>query len=365
MSITPIRIGIIGSGGWAKEHARRYQEQENVELAACCDIHDETCRAFGREFGITAMYGDYRQMLDRERLDAVSIVASDVVHCAATLAAIDKGLHVMCEKPMAVSVAEAEQMASAARKAGVMNMIQFSYRSVPALEQARQLVAEGWLGQIRHVEGSYLQSWLVSKAWGDWRANSSWLWRQSRRHHGGALVDIGCHILDFASYVAGDIEQVGCTLRNFEKCPGNVQNGYTLDADDSFVVQAGFAGGALGTIHGSRWATGHLNSLRLRVFGDKGGLCIDTDRVNSGLSVCVDDFHAQKALWSEIEVKQSVPNNFVRFVRSIRSGNAEGATFEDGLKIQRVLEACVRSSREGSWVRLGASAEAPEAASPA
>ncbi len=358
-----LRVGIIGSGSWARFHARCLQEIENVSLIACCDVHDETCQSFAKDFKIESTYSDYREMLEKEDLDAVSIVASDVVHCPAALAALDRGLHVMCEKPMAVTLDEAEQMYAAATKAGTMNMIQFSYRSAPALEQARQLVAEGRLGRIMHVEASYLQSWLVSNAWGDWRKSSAWLWRQSKAHHGGTLVDIGCHIFDFAAYVAGDITEVSCSMKNFEKTPGNIHGEWTLDADDSFVCRTGFANGAIGVVHSSRWATGHLNSLRLRVFGDKGGLAIDTDRGNDKLSVCVDDFHTQNALWTEMPVKLTVPNNFVRFIRSIRSGKAEGATFEDGLKIQRVLDACVRSSKEGRCVSLPANAEETAAAS--
>jgi predicted dehydrogenase len=348
----PIRIGFIGSGSFARHHAQQLLQQENVQIVACCDIHDETCRSFARDFKVQATYSDYRQMLEKERLDAVTIPASDAVHCPASLAALERGLHVMCEKPMAVSLAEAEQMAAAARKAGTINMVQFSYRSTAALEQARQMVADGHLGRVLHVEASYLQSWLVSKVWGDWRSTSAWLWRLSREHHGGTLVDIGCHIFDFASYVVGDVVEVNCMMRNFEKAPGNIHGQWRLDADDSFVAQVAFANGAIGSVHSSRWATGHLNSLRLRVFGDKGGLCIDTDRGGDKISICVGDFHAHGAHWTEIPVKMPVPGNFARFVRSIRTGVAEGATFEDGLKIQRVLDACARSSAEGRAIRL-------------
>ena len=136
------------------------------------------------------------------------------------------------------------------------------------------MVLAGEIGEIKHVEASYLQSWLVSKFWGDWRTDPKWLWRLSRSHgSNGVLGDVGIHILDFASYGAGlDIDHVFCRLKTFDKAPGNRIGEYELDANDSFTMALDFSNGAFGVVHASRWATGHLNELRLRMYGDKGGI---------------------------------------------------------------------------------------------
>ncbi|TGS36171.1 Gfo/Idh/MocA family protein, partial [Mesorhizobium sp. M8A.F.Ca.ET.182.01.1.1] len=123
------------------------------------------------------------------------------------------------------------------------------------------------IGKVRHLEASYLRSWLVSKAWGDWMTESKWLWRLSTKHgSNGVLGDVGIHILDFASYGAGsDVQRIFTRLKTFDKYEGNKIGAYDLDANDSFTMTAELENGAMGVIHASRWATGHLNELRLRI----------------------------------------------------------------------------------------------------
>jgi len=348
-----IRIAIVGTGSMANSHARNFLQEKGVQLSACCDVEVERAKKFASTYAIPAWYDDYRQMLQKEKLDAVSVVTSDDAHCEVSVAALQKGLHVLCEKPMATSLEEAERMCEAARAAGKMNMIQFSYRPMAALERARQIVTEGLLGHIRHVEASYLQSWLANDAWGDWRDGSRWLWRMSKKHRGGTLADIGCHILDFATYVAGDVVEVSCRLKSFDKgVPGNTWKGYVLDADDSFVASAEFSSGAIGVVHATRWAQGHLNTLRLRVFGDKGSLVVDTDAGWDKLRICVGDFHAKHTLWNTIDAAVPQVSVYSRFIRSIRTGKPEAPTFEDGLRVQRCLDACLRSAETGRPVSL-------------
>jgi predicted dehydrogenase len=349
-----LRVAVVGTGGVANHHVLSLKKEPAVEVTACCDLELDRAEAFAARHGIAGVYTDYRKLLESESLDAVSVATSDVAHAPVSIAALEAGLHVLCEKPMATSVEEAERMLAAAEASGRMHMIQFSYRGVAALQRARQLVDQGRLGRIRHVEASYLQSWLANTSWGDWREKTAFLWRMSRAHRGGTLADIGCHILDFVTYVAGEIDTLSCTLRTFDKgVPGNKVRQYTLDADDGFVAQASFANGALGVIHATRWAQGHKNCQRLWVWGDRGALAIDTDDATDHLRICLDDFHTHEALWNRIPAGVEACAPLVTFVRSIRSGQSAGPTFADGLRIQRYLAACVESSNTGRPVTLG------------
>jgi predicted dehydrogenase len=348
-----IRVAIFGTGGMANSHVAGLKKESDVRIAACCDVIRKTAESFAAKHGIPAVYTDYRELLEKESLDAVSVVTSDAAHCEISVAALRKGLHVLCEKPIATTSADAERMLKAARASGKIHMINFSYRSVPAVERARQLVADGELGAIKHVEASYLQCWLANDAWGDWRESPAFLWRMSRSHGGGALADIGCHILDFATYVVGDIASLHCSMKSFPKdVPRNTCKGYKLDADDSFFATAEFASGAMGVIHASRWATGYSNCLRLRVFGDRGALTLDTDVSRDKLQICLEKFHARNRLWSDLPANVTETSIYTRFIRAIRSGVPEAPTFEDGARVCAYQAACVASSETGKPVRI-------------
>lgn len=343
-----IRLAIIGTGGMAGMHARSFKKESGLEIVACCDIVKKVAAAYAEKYDIPVVYADYRELLDKEDLDAVSVPASDIAHCEVSVAALRKGLHVLCEKPLATSVAEAKRMVNAAKKAKKTNMINFTYREMPALERARDIIGEGTLGRIMHVEASYLQCWLANDIWGDWRETPAFLWRMSKKHRGGTLADIGCHVLDLVRYAVGDFRRVSCKMKCFDKgVRKNTWKGYKLDADDSFLATVEFDSGAIGVIHSTRWATGHSNSLRLRVFGDKGSLTLDTDVSWDTLQVCVDPFHARHAIWNTIKTGVPRVTIYSRFVRSIREGRPEPPTFEDGLKTQAYLEACVASNAAG------------------
>jgi len=348
-----IRLAIIGTGGMANGHVRRFREEDDVEIVACCDIVAARAKEFAERHNIPVWYDDFETLLAREQLDAVSVVTSDAAHCPVSVAALRRGLHVLCEKPMATSLAEARQMYRAAKAAGKMNMIQFSYRPYPALDLARRIIDEGHLGKVKHIEASYLQSWLAQPAWGDWHEKTAFLWRMSKKHGGGTLADIGCHILDFTTYAAGDIREVSCQMKSFPKgVPRNMWRGYRLDADDSFFATVEFASGALGVVHATRWASGHHNALRLRIFGDKGGLVVDSEVGRDKVQVCVGDFHVRGALWNTVTATTPEESVYKRFIRSIRTGKPEAPTFADGLRVQAYLEACRKSAATGRPVNV-------------
>ena len=353
MKDKPVRVGIIGTGGIARSHAARMRQEAGALLAACCDLSGKAARAFAAQHDIPAAYDDAQTMLKKEDLDAVVVSAPDSAHCPLSLAALRRGLHVLCEKPMAVTPAQARKMQRAAARAGVVAMINFSYREMPGVDQAHDFIAKGRLGRIMHVEASYLQCWLPVPVWGDWRRKQRFLWRLSRNHGGGALNDIGCHVLDLVTYLVGPVREVSCHTQTFDKrMPRNTCRGYTLDADDSFVATTRFDCGAFGVVHASRWATGHSNDMRVRVFGDRGALCVETAAPDATLRVCLDRFHTRHKLWSTVPTDSHPLTIQQRFLLAIRNKRPQPPTFDDGAANQALLHACHRSALEAKTIRL-------------
>jgi predicted dehydrogenase len=346
-----VRIAVVGTGGMANSHARAFQRIPGCVLVAACDVVGGKARSFAKRYGIPAVFTDAEELLDGVAVDAIANVTSDGAHCPVSLAAIRRGKHVLCEKPLAVNYAEARRMAAAARRKGVINMVNLSYRNSPAIHRARALVEAGEIGRVMHLEASYLQSWLSGRYWGDWRKSSGWLWRLSKAHgSGGVLGDIGVHILDFASYAAGDIKRVNCRLKTFPEVKGRRYRGYTLDANDSAVIEVELASGGIGTIHMSRWATGHANSLLLRIFGDKGAIVVDLDRSYRELQICRgEDIHRLK--WRTMRCPRT-PDIYHRFIRSIRTGVNDQPDFARGAAIQKVMDSCFASDAEGCAVAV-------------
>ena len=339
-----IRLGIIGTGGMANCHADNFKNMRGVKLVACCDIVAERAQAFAERHGIPHVYSEYAKMLDTERLDAVTNVTPDAQHAPVSLAVIAHGLHILCEKPLATSLEDARAMANAARQAGVINMVNFSYRNSCGLQRAAEVIRLGKLGRIMHVESSYLQSWLAHTGWGDWRTSPGLPWRLSTKHgSNGVLGDLGCHIYDMTTLLCGDISTITCTLRTFDKgVPNNQLGEYTLDANDSFIATVEFANGALGTVHSSRWATGHQNSLRTRVFGDLGAIEVDLDRAYDEYRICVGEKALKATEWKTVKCK-ATPNNFQRFITSIKTGVNDPNDFANGVKIQAYLHCSMLS----------------------
>jgi predicted dehydrogenase len=246
-----------------------------------------------------------------------------------------------------VTYTDALAMADAAEEAGVVHGVNLTYRNGPALQRAARMVAEGAIGEVRHFEASYLQSWLTQPAWGDWRTQDQWLWRLSTAHGSkGVLGDVGIHILDFMSYAAGlSVEEVSCRLATFHKAEGDRVGPYILDANDSAAMTLRLSNGAVGVVHASRFASGHLNDLRLRLFGDRGGLEVTWERNESRMRVCVAP-GLETAEWRDVEL-DPVPTNYQRFIAAIGGGAKMHPDFERGAELQAVLDKAVASDNEG------------------
>ncbi len=346
----PIRLLIVGTGGMARNHAEAFAAIAGVQIVGGVDPRAEPRAAFCAAHGIPHGFSSVAEALAWGGFDAVTNVTPDAAHHATTLPFLAAGKHVLCEKPLATNAADAAEMADAAARAGLVNMVNLSYRNVPALQKAAALVRQGAIGTIRHFEASYLQSWLTQDAWGAWDKESQWLWRLSTAHGSkGVLGDVGIHILDYATFIAGHaVAEISCRLATFDKAPGGRIGDYLLDANDSATMQLVLDNGALGTVAATRFASGHLNDLRLRLYGDKGGLQVLFERGTSRLLGCFAP-DLQTALWSEIDCPP-VPTIYQRFIAAIRGEIAPDPTFARGAALQRLLD-----SAEDSAARRGLS----------
>ena len=348
---SPVRVAIIGTGGMADQHARKYKDVPGCVLVAGVDVSRERVDKFAADHGIPNVFDSVDALLAWNQFDAVSIVTPDGFHATQSIQCLRAGKHVLCEKPLALNHADAKKMVVAAQKAGVINMVNLSYRDWPAIQAIAKLIAAGKLGDIRHVEASYLQAWLASKIWGDWRTTPAWLWRLSTKHGSrGVLGDVGVHIIDFATFPAGPITRIYGKLKTFDKAKGNRIGEYVLDANDSAVMTVEFASGALGTIHTTRWSGGHANRLFLKISGTKSSIELDSDRSTTSYKLCSGP-DLDKARWKEVTVKPT-PNNYARFIRSIRTGVQDQPDFARGAEVQKVLDACIVSDAKGVPVKV-------------
>ncbi len=350
-----MKLCILGTGGMAGAHASGFAKIDGVEIVAGIDTNAERLAAFRERFGITAGYASLDAALAAGGFDAVANVTPDAAHYPTTMQCLAAGKHVLCEKPLATNHADAKAMTEAAEKAGLVAMVNLTYRNVSAIHKARAIVTSGAVGAVKHVEASYLQSWLAQPAWGDWRTESQWLWRLSSKHGSlGVLGDVGIHILDFATYGADvAIADVFCRLHTFDKAPGGAIGDYVLDANDSFAMSVGFANGAVGVIHSSRYATGHLNELRLEIHGEKGALQVTNNNGELGtLKICREE-NLQKPLWEDVAL-EPVPDNYRRFADAVRAGKTAEPSFARAAALQRILDLSVVSNAERRAVAIPA-----------
>lgn len=343
-SASPVRLMILGTGGMANAHAKHFGAIEGVKIVAGVDVNKAQLDTFCQTHTIEHAFTNLGEALAWGEFDAVANVTPDHVHHATTLQCLAAGKHVFCEKPLAVNHADAAEMTDAAATGNLVAMVNLTYRNVPALQLARKMVLNGDIGEVRHVEASYLQSWLTANNWGDWKTDPKWLWRLSKSHgSNGVLGDIGIHILDFATYGVGlEIVDLDCRLKTFHKAKGDKIGDYRLDANDSFVMNVSFENGALGTVHASRFATGHANDLRLRIHGTTGALEVEYSGKDAfggqipKLNACLgENIHTQT--WFSVPL-DPVDTNYQRFIQAVRAGETLEPSFAHATKLQKLLD---------------------------
>ena len=356
MKSKTIKMGIVGTGGMANWHAECFKKIPGVELASCLDVVPGRAEEFAKKHGFKRVAKDLDELLGQ--VDAVSVVTPDRFHAGPSLAALRAGKHLLCEKPLTVTLDEARAVANAAAKAGrrgIIHMVNFSYRTSAAFQKAIQLVADGKLGGLRHVHSYYLQSWLASTHWGSW-ATPGMIWRlETAAGSGGVLGDLGCHILDMTTAVAGEVKRIRCELKTFSKITPDGKTitswrGRKLDANDTAIIEIEFSNGATGVVHTTRWAVGHANSLRLEAHGADGALLVDLDKDYHKIDLCLGK--DKNAMTWKTESLKPTPNNHERFIRAIKTGRPDQPDIIRGAQIQAYLDACFRSAKSGRWENI-------------
>jgi predicted dehydrogenase len=329
-----------------------------------------------RKFGWAESASDWRQIIARDDIDIVDICSPGSSHVEIAIASLAAGKHVLCEKPLANTVAEAERMTAAAVQAaagGIRSMVGFSYRRVPAFTLARDLVAAGRIGTVRQVRALYLQDWLVDE-------EGPMTWRLDKDLAGsGSLGDIGAHAIDMVQFITGEtLDEVSGILHTFvSERPllgervglggtASDERG-TVTVDDAAIFTARLSGGGIGTFEATRFATGRKNAFRVEISGSKGAIAVDLERMNElefydreqpageqGFRriLVTEPQHPYMAAWWPTGHTIGYEHPFSHQVRDLVTDIAEGRdpspSFADGLQVQRVLEAVEKSSDHGS-----------------
>lgn len=350
-----MRLLLVGTGSMGAQHAANFAAMDGVEVVAAVDVRPEALATFCQQHNIANQFGSVAEALAWNEFDAATVVTPDAIHKEATLPLLAAGKNVLCEKPLAPSYADADEMATAAETAGTIAMTNLTYRGVKELIKARELVLAGAVGNIKHVEASYLQSWLASDQWGDWRKEPTWLWRLSSTHGSlGVLGDIGVHLIDFMCHGCDlTIADLHCRLHTFSKAPADQIGEYTLDANDSAVLDVQLSNGALGVVHATRWAAGHHNDLRLCIYGDQGAIeIINIHEPKSGsLQLCSGMDNLRAAQWEAVECPP-VPTSMDRFAQAVLHGATADPSFRYTADLQKILDSAFASAQSGSTLQL-------------
>ncbi|MFI1677621.1 Gfo/Idh/MocA family protein [Streptomyces sp. NPDC020607] len=380
----PLGVGMVGYAFMGAAHSQGWRTVGRVfdlpvrpVLSAVCGRDGGAVRAAADRLGWAAAETDWRALIARDDVDLVDICTPGDSHAEIALAALEAGKHVLCEKPLANTVEEAEAMAEAAERArarGQVAMVGFNYRRVPALALARRMVAEGRLGALRHVRLTYLQDWLVD-------ASFPLTWRLRKDRAGsGALGDLGAHIVDLAQYLVGEpVAGVSALTETFVRerpllegassgltAEGGSRLG-TVTVDDAAVFTARFPSGALASFEATRFAAGRKNALRLELNGSEGSLAFDLERLNelsfhdhtepaasSGFRriLVTEPDHPYVDAWWPPGHGLGYEHTFVHQARDLLHAIATGArpepSFADGLSVQRVLAAVEESAAKNS-----------------
>ena len=374
-------VGVVGYAFMGAAHAHAWRTAPHMfdlpltpAMVALCGRDAAAVKAAADWQGWASAETDWRELIARPDVDLVDICTPGDLHAEIAIAALDAGKHVLCEKPLANTPAEAEAMTAAAQRAaarGVRSMVGFNYRRVPALALARTLVAEGRLGEIRHVRATYLQDWLTDPAF-------PLSWRLVRERAGsGALGDLGAHIIDLAQYLTGEVITAvsGSTTTFVSERPVHgwvahaPRGAVTVDDAAVFTARLG-AGVTLGSFEVSRFAAGRKNALRIELNGSLGSVAFDLERLNelefhdhagdaltAGFTriLVTEPGHPYLSAWwppgHVLGWDVTFSHEIADLVTAIAEGTQPRPSFADGLQVQRVLAAVQESAAsDSSWI---------------
>ena len=379
----PLRVGMIGYGFMGKVHShalrsvnRFFRDAPAVEMTVICGRSSDALKSAAETFGWLETETDWKQVIARPDIDIIDICTAGDTHAEIAIAALKAGKHVICEKPLANNVKEAEAMTAAAKEAaakGIFAMVAFNYRRVPALAFARDMIAAGKLGTIYHVRANYLQDWIIDPEF-------PLVWRLEKDKAGsGSLGDIGAHIIDAAQFLTGTkVTSVSGRMKTFitERPLPGAYTGLTaattsgkgkVTVDDAAIFTAEFDNGALGTFEATRFAAGRKNAMSIEVNGSQGSLYFNFEDMNELLfhdhTISAESAGFRKILTTDgghpyvnawwppghiIGYEHTFTHEFYDFLVGIDKKTQPTPTFADGLYVQKVLDAVEASANNNS-----------------
>ena len=363
----PLGVAMIGYAFMGKAHSNAWRNvasyfdvpalEQKVLVGRDAAAVSEAAGKYGWQETAT----DWRSVLDRDDVHIVDICAPGWMHAEIAIAALEAGKHVLLEKPLANTLAEAEAITAAARAArakGVQSMVGFNYRRVPALALAKELVSEGRLGSVRQVRAAYLQDWLADES-------APMTWRLTKETAGsGALGDIASHAIDQVLFLlGGQVTEVSGRLQTFVDQRPGAEGLEDVTVDDAAWATLTLASGAIASVEASRVATGRKNSLQIEIYGDKGALRFDLENLNElqfldatlpareqgfrRIVVTEPEHPYLDAWWPQGHIigwEHTFTHQIRDFLLAIAGGTQPSPSFEDGLEVQRILAAVEESA---------------------
>ena len=353
-------VGLVGTSQYAElMYLSTLQSHPGVELVAVCGRNQARLQELAEKYKIPRMFKDYKEMIHQGNLDVVAVVVPDDLHYEITMQALDAGLHVICDKPLALTVQQAREMYEKAEKAGVKHMVMFTYRWMPFFRYVKDLLEEGYVGRCYHVEFRYLMGGGLKKEYS---------WRNDPQRSKGALANLGSHMIDMAHWLVGDITRVNAQLGFFVECPD--ENGGKIEpSNDSASLLVEFATGAQGMIHVDTvtHVADRYMIQQVILHGEAGSLEIEAQYKNFAEALEVIFHYASKEdkqyhelvvpleYWGEVKRTDPFQVFFTHFagprafMDALLSGDAVYPTFYDGYKAQQVVDAAYISHRSGKW----------------
>ena len=376
MNNNELRIGLIGTGFMGRTHSNAYARvanffpelQHRVVRQAVCSRNAEKVAAFAKQWGYASTETDWKALIARDDIDAIDICTPNNVHAEIAIAAAEAGKMILCEKPLARSLDEAQPMVDAVEKAGVNTTVWFNYRRIPAVTLAKQLIDSGKLGKIFHYRTNFLQDWTISP---DVPQGGEGTWRLDLEAAGsGVTGDLLAHCIDTAMWLNGGIRDVSAVTETFVKERVHQDSGQSqpVKADDACIFHCHFDNGSLGLFESTRYARGHKAFYTLEINGEHASIRWDLHDLNR-----LEYFdHRDDAIvrgWRSILVTDSdqpyldkwwVPgliigyeHTFVHqvadFLKSLETNEPCAPTFQDALQTQRVCEAVIDSANDRAW----------------
>ncbi len=350
-----VRLGIIGTGGIARfHHIPSLLKYPAAKIVAVCDVRREAAEAVAAEIGVGEVYTDYLDMLERAPLDAVVVATSNDQHAPVSLAAIERGRHVLCEKPLALDAASAQALVGAAAASGVITAVNFSYRPNPAVRFIKDVVESGDLGTIYQVSFQYLQGYLADP---EIPLRPGTIWRVQRKTAGlGVLGDLGSHLIDLGRFWFGEIESVQSLQRTFVHTRPTADGGTVeVDGDDVTCALLDFDAGMVATFQVSWSAVPWGNHQRVEIYGSKGSIVYENENQRSIRAVFGTPM-AKYRTFAEIPVPQhyhdTTKSHAEGFVDAILKGKPYRPSFEDGARGQAILDAIDAAAADGGRVQV-------------